>query len=128
LNYEYGVADPLALTFQTMANLAKHDPSRFYAFVDEHPDTMYFGGGGLGDFSVYFLASAGKPYLIHLPSARHHRASPLSFTDGHAEMHRWIEPSTYKPVNGTIATIYCPGSKDHEWFTNHASVQIKRQP
>lgn len=127
LNFEYGVADPLALTFTNLASLVKHGPSRFYVFVDEHEDTVSLRRVGCGGFFVYYLPGATGPYMINLPSARHGRASPLSFADGHAEIHRWVDPRTFKPVNGTTPAINVDGSKDYQWITNHASVQVRSQ-
>jgi prepilin-type processing-associated H-X9-DG protein len=38
----------------------------------------------------------------HLPASRHQRRGVISYTDGHAEIHRWKDPRTVKPELGVF--------------------------
>jgi len=38
--------------------------------------------------------AAATPGWTDVPSTRHGNAGTLSFADGHAELHHWVEPST----------------------------------
>ena len=53
-----------------------------------------------------------------LPSARHGDGTTFSFTDGHAEYHKWVENSTFDAIRigiaGTSNPAY-PSSKDIRW-------------
>jgi len=122
MHYVYGDINDLTITFQKIDAVAKYDTSRFFVIVDEHEDTLPTGAG---DFTVGLGRVNGSPWLIHLPSARHGNANPLSFADGHVEMHRWVDPRILKPVNGTPQLILCENSKDQQWLEQHATVRLK---
>jgi prepilin-type N-terminal cleavage/methylation domain-containing protein/prepilin-type processing-associated H-X9-DG protein len=53
-----------------------------------------------------------------VPSARHGDGTTFSFTDGHAEYHKWVENSTFEAIrigiSGTSNPAY-PSSKDIRW-------------
>ena len=53
-----------------------------------------------------------------LPSARHGDGTTFSFTDGHAEYHKWTENSTFDAIKTGISgstSPLCPNSKDIRW-------------
>ena len=61
-----------------------------------------------------------------VPATRHNYGACLSFADGHVERHKWLESSTYFPVQrsftysfGVSVPLY---SKDVRWVTEHATV------
>ena len=60
-------------------------PSQIFAFIEEHPNMIDDG---------YFLNKPNYSWWIELPASWHHGAANVSFTDGHLETHRWLDPST----------------------------------
>ena len=103
-------------TTTKLTELVKPGPAMVYAFLDEHPDSI-------NDSLYVFLA--GRPPVAaewrDLPSSMHCGGGNLSFTDGHSEIHKWLEK------NGTIATVRpvtymnlpnlpCSKSRDYAWM------------
>ena len=52
--------------------------------------------------------------------------SVLSFADGHAEMHRWLDPRTTPPVTGAILAHWndSPGNADLAWIRERTACPI----
>ena len=63
---------------------------------------------------------------LHIPSTRHSYGACVSFTDGHVERHKWLEKSTYFPVQRlftyNFATSVPLYSKDVRWVSEHATA------
>jgi prepilin-type processing-associated H-X9-DG protein len=53
-------------------------------------------------------------------------AAGLSFADGHAEIHRWKNPDTIKPVKFYLMplNVASPNNKDMLWLSDHTSVRL----
>lgn len=62
--------------------------SEIFVFVEEHPDSINDG---------YFLNRAAKYEWNDLPASWHNGSANLTYGDGHAENHRWLDGSTRKP-------------------------------
>ena len=92
-------------------------PVDIFVFLDEHPDSINDG---------YFLE---RDYYLEwhdLPATYHNNATAFSFADGHAQLHRWREPDTYRPAAPDAANlpILLPSSRkqDLEWVLDHMSM------
>jgi len=72
------------------------NPSRFFVFLDEHPDSLNDG---------YFLNRGDEREWIDLPASYHNGAAMFSFADGHSELHRWVEASTIQPARPDAARL-----------------------
>jgi prepilin-type N-terminal cleavage/methylation domain-containing protein len=125
-------------------NDGTHQRVRSYA-MNEFVGRLQFGDSGelqpfrrLSDFDgltrsqVIIFADVHEDYLAWasfiaryesvqgwgtLASSRHGRSGAFSFHDGHAEIHRWLDPSTLRPVYGISANgpLITTGSKDLLW-------------
>ena len=52
----------------------------------------------------------------HLPASRHGGSGVISYTDGHAEIHRWRDPRTLVPVKGVFqGGVFATGSPDWKY-------------
>lgn len=66
-------------------------PSAIHVFVDEHPGSVNDGGFGTR-IPDNFAATATQGWVDY-PAGFHGNAGAFSFIDGHAEIHRWVEPA-----------------------------------
>jgi prepilin-type N-terminal cleavage/methylation domain-containing protein/prepilin-type processing-associated H-X9-DG protein len=68
-------------------------PSDSWVFIDEHPDAI-------DDGALYLNPSAtdGNGQFTELPSSFHNNACGISYADGHAEVHRWVDANTVRGV------------------------------
>jgi prepilin-type N-terminal cleavage/methylation domain-containing protein/prepilin-type processing-associated H-X9-DG protein len=92
-------------------------PANIFSFVDESAYTLLYTGKSVFSFDPG-LAS-GSEYWRDLPAFYHGKAGNISFADGHAEIHRWLAATTYKPVTfGATSTgnITVGVSQDYEYL------------
>jgi prepilin-type N-terminal cleavage/methylation domain-containing protein/prepilin-type processing-associated H-X9-DG protein len=81
-------------------------PASIFVFLDEHPDSI-------NDGWFVFCPNAdpsSRTAWSDLPASYHNRACGFSFADGHSEIHRWRDYSTYRWPNrqGGIAVFPVP--------------------
>jgi len=92
-------------------------PSRFFVFLDEHPDSVNDG---------YFLNRSDEYEWIDLPASYHQGAASFSFADGHSEIHKWEHASTVQPSRPDAAPLplYLRYSElaDWRWVMERMSV------
>ncbi len=94
-------------------------PANVFTFMDESTYTLLHTGNSVFSFDP------GLPvpeYWRNLPSFRHGKSSSVSFADGHVELHKWLEPTTFKQeaYNSTTSGNITVGvSKDYEWLSEH---------
>jgi prepilin-type N-terminal cleavage/methylation domain-containing protein/prepilin-type processing-associated H-X9-DG protein len=72
------------------------EPSRIFAFVEEHPDSINDG---------YFINKFYYPEWLDLPASWHLNGANFSFADGHAEHHQWRLASTMPPPQPDAAQL-----------------------
>ncbi len=73
-------------------------PSRTFAFLDEHQDSIDDGLFGAYD-PIHWTEPDAPPEVKtwhEMPSDRHNRGCNLSFADGHAEHWRWRWPKVFE--------------------------------
>jgi prepilin-type N-terminal cleavage/methylation domain-containing protein/prepilin-type processing-associated H-X9-DG protein len=92
-------------------------PSHFYVFVEEHPDTINDG---------FFVQSWDELRWNNLPASYHSGAANLHFADGHIESHRWSAADTVRPARqggaGGGGFVPTPPT-DFLWLNDHATVK-----
>ncbi len=92
-------------------------PVATFSFIDEHPDSITDG---------YFLNPGEELEWQHLPASYHDGAASLAFLDGHSELHVWRSPSTLRPpipdAGPLPFTVPAEDAADHEWLSEHASI------
>jgi prepilin-type processing-associated H-X9-DG protein len=65
-------------------------PALLWVFVDEHPDSINDG--------LFSTLSGSITKWNDLPASYHNGACGFAFADGHAEIKKWRDPSTLRPV------------------------------
>ena len=110
------------VVFRKLSDLSLMGASEAYVFIDEHPDSLNYG-----DFAVAMNdgAPSSAIHIIDYPASSHNRAGGLSFGDGHAEVHKWVDTRTIKPVTQKPMTLVVPsaGNRDMIYMSAHASVR-----
>jgi len=109
--------------FRKLSDIDKMGHSKAYVLIDEHPDSLNYG-----DFAV--AMNDGIPdsgiYMIDVPASSHNGAGGLSFADGHAEIHKWLDPRTKQRVTGNFMSSSVqptPGNVDMRYLSEHASIR-----
>jgi prepilin-type N-terminal cleavage/methylation domain-containing protein/prepilin-type processing-associated H-X9-DG protein len=110
--------------FRKLSDIQPMGHSQAYVFIDEHPDSINFG-------DVAVAMNDGLPpqriYIIDYPASTHNGAGGLSFADGHAEIHKWVDPRTRPPwKNQSLALVVpSPRNSDMIYLSEHASIPIE---
>ena len=98
------------------------EPSRIFAFVEEHPDSVDDG---------YFLNKFYSHEWIDLPASYHNGAANFAYADGHAEAHRWRCSSTMpapRPDAAELPFTIPPEQRgDFYWLLSRTSVEDRTQ-
>ncbi len=86
----YGAADtsfvnPKHPPNKKYSDIRRPPPSAAMVFIHESPITIE---------DSYFAVPVGENYWQNAPASTHGNAGTLSFADGHAELWRWLEPTT----------------------------------
>ncbi len=84
--------------YRKTSDMAQPGPAMTWVFIDECPDSI-----NDGMFGVYMTTTTWDD----VPASTHNGAGGLSFADGHAEIRKWVDANTKRPV--AKATL-CPAS------------------
>jgi len=103
---------------------------KIFLFLDEREDAINWGNY-MTQMAGYALppnpANPGAyEFDQDLPGFYHNRAAGFSFVDGHAEIHRWLDPRTMPPLNfqapPNIPSPYpVPRDNDVAWMQDHST-------
>ena len=111
-------------TFKTLAGVGQ--PSKMMVFLDENEDSINDGWFALSMNG--YPSSPAADTIVNWPAYYHNRAAGFAFSDGHSEIHHWLDGRTMPPVrdmtlvqnlNGTPS----PNNPDVFWLQDHASVK-----
>jgi prepilin-type N-terminal cleavage/methylation domain-containing protein len=80
------------LTYGKSTSFIKPGPANTWVIMDENPYSI-------NDGSLAFPANQppGNMVLVDYPSGNHAQAAGIAFADGHALIHKWLDPRTYTP-------------------------------
>ena len=94
-------------------------PAKIFVFIEEHPNSIDDG---------YFINNPQHLSWTNLPAAHHNGGVNLSFVDGHAEMHKWVESRTLLPIRPGAAflplSVYPRGRRDFDWLMERTSTVV----
>jgi prepilin-type N-terminal cleavage/methylation domain-containing protein/prepilin-type processing-associated H-X9-DG protein len=85
-----------------------------WVFVDEHPDSINDG---------VFSTLSGKPDAFNdLPASYHNGAGGFSFSDGHAEIRKWVDGTVKnRPIRKQPITSGTVAPNDFPWVNERAN-------
>jgi prepilin-type N-terminal cleavage/methylation domain-containing protein/prepilin-type processing-associated H-X9-DG protein len=99
-------------TFRKYSEIVRPSPSQAFVFIDERPEEIDDG---------YFLVFLDREDAWgNLPAIYHNGACGLSFADGHAEIHKWLDPDTLAPKVASNPK----GPRDVRWIQPRTSAAI----
>jgi len=78
------------------SDVTRPSPSLLWVFTDEHPASINDGGFGFRMPNNY--ADTRSQGWVDYPAGFHGNAGALSFVDGHAEVHAWVEGTSRGPA------------------------------
>ena len=97
------------------SDLIRPGPSMTIVTLDENGDYL---DDGTYNFDPGLVS--GQEYWRELPGSYHNGVGSLSFADGHAEPHKWLEGVTKNQVTGTLGAnpphLNVRTSRDYEWM------------
>ena len=110
------------------SNLGRPSPSELWVFLDEHPASI--NDGGFGFRMPNSMADTASQGWVDYPAAFHGDAGALSFMDGRAEIHKWIERTSLGPggLNSRVTdwSLLNPGripnNRDILWMAKRTSA------
>ncbi len=95
-------------------------PQQIFTFIEEHPNSL---GDG------YFLNQPATLQWLRMPASHHSGAVELSYSDGHAETHRWKLPATQlrvRPGGAYIPVIVANDARDDfDWLMDRTSTETQ---
>jgi prepilin-type N-terminal cleavage/methylation domain-containing protein len=129
LNLGPGLDSPPWQVYKQLADLIVPGPSMTALFWDQREDSM-----NMGNFCIDMTGYPDQPQTIEfnedMPGSYHDRAGGLSFTDGHSEIKRWVDPRTVPPLkrNDNWITmdgpIPSPNNPDLIWLQQRSTHRI----
>jgi type II secretory pathway pseudopilin PulG len=98
-------------------------PANAFVFIDERCDSI-----NDGFFVVEMDFTNAMASLGNIPANYHNGCSAISFADGHAEIHRWLDPRTEPPLNPyrMQGLTLAPNDQDVAWIQQHCSALINQ--
>jgi prepilin-type N-terminal cleavage/methylation domain-containing protein len=95
------------LTYGKMSSFTRPGPANIFLIMDEHPYSI-----NDGTFEASAMATPGNTYLIAYPAGNHDGGSCISFADGHAITHKWLDSRTSYPEGANNQTHQSPDDTD----------------
>jgi prepilin-type N-terminal cleavage/methylation domain-containing protein/prepilin-type processing-associated H-X9-DG protein len=98
-----------------MSDLIAPGPTDVWLFIDENPDSI--DDGILYTNPNY---SSGTGIFTEFPGSDHNGACGIGYADGHADIHRWRDPTTlHKVTYTTTQQRAVTGNQDLAWLAQH---------
>lgn len=97
-------------------------PTDMLVFIEEH-DTQLNDGNLVIRMDGYGPRRVPGQYAIgNFPAPYHNDATGMSFGDGHAEIHKWLDTRTVpKPAPPASSNTPSANNQDAAWFLEHSS-------
>jgi prepilin-type processing-associated H-X9-DG protein len=100
------------------------NPAMRFVFLDEHPDGINAGG-----FANMMIENSATARIIDFPASLHNGSGGISFSDGHAEIHKWRDARTRAPVHyndfSLQLNVLSKDNQDMIWLSDRTSSRAK---
>jgi len=117
-----GGLTPSYRNFSKTTDLTVLGPAKTFVFIDMRSEVDIIWG----NFLTYMDGYPNTPaaYKMHdLPGISHNLGASVSFADGRAEIHRWVDPRTAPPlsIGFPVSTFTSPNNVDIAWLQARAT-------
>jgi prepilin-type N-terminal cleavage/methylation domain-containing protein/prepilin-type processing-associated H-X9-DG protein len=103
---------------QKMNELTTPGTSQSWVFLDEHPDSI--------DDGILYInptETNGTGSFTEFPASDHNNACGIGFADGHAEIHKWLDSQTVRPVlYKSVQRVGVSNDPDLAYLASHTPV------
>ena len=120
---------PAGLTvYKKISQMLNPSPAGIWVVLDEREDSINDGW-----FAVSMNGTSPTPggapdpakyIIIDFPASYHHRSAGFAFSDGHSEIHKWIDRRTMPILQrgqDTALRVPSPGNVDVTWIHDHST-------
>ena len=106
-----------------LSDMTDPSPTGTYVMLDERDDSI---NDGYFVVTMDGFKSPKQMNIVDYPSAYHNGAGGFSFADGHAEIHRWLDPRLRKNYQrdvhlAVLPAIPSPNNPDVQWLMERAT-------
>jgi prepilin-type N-terminal cleavage/methylation domain-containing protein/prepilin-type processing-associated H-X9-DG protein len=108
-------------TYFKTTHIVDPSPSMLWVLLDEHPDGINAGG-----FANMMVETPSAARIIDFPASYHNGAAGISFSDGHAEIRKWVDSRTKpkaKNDNSLALNVASPDNRDMIWLAERTSAR-----
>ena len=92
------------------------EPTMTWLTLDEHPDS---------NNNAFFINDPAVNNWQDIPASYHNGACGFSFSDGHAEVHKWLSPASKYKVDfsyGPNINFDAAGKRDMQWYKDRIQL------
>ncbi|MBI4326478.1 MAG: type II secretion system protein [Chloroflexi bacterium] len=109
------------IVFSRTTQIVKPPPSQALVFLDERSDSIDDG------YYAVNMTTGGGAQMVNFPGTFHNHAGGLTFADGHAEIHKWLDPRTTVPFKKGTKREFTTmqNNRDLIWLQDHATSLIR---
>ncbi len=104
-----GAVDPAFKFFRRTDDL--DNPAQRIVMLDEKPELI--------DDGIFRHAMQGLTCFQNVPAIYHAGATAITFADGHAELHKWVDAGTFAQVADGVGA---PSPNDVAWMTQRITA------
>ncbi|MCL5099436.1 MAG: type II secretion system GspH family protein [Candidatus Omnitrophica bacterium] len=96
-----------------LSDITVPSPSQNWVFIDENEDSIDDGW-----FAMDMDDRGRNTIIANYPASYHNGAGGISFADGHAEIHKWVDPRTKIKVQHKyiMLNVPSPNNQDIAWL------------
>ncbi len=106
-------------TFNKISDINGPQPANLFVLLDQHPDYI-------SDIHFHVdMATGASAKFTDFPASYHDGMGAISFADGHAELHKWLDVRTKIPVKNIshfMSGAASPHNSDLAWLQQRYSV------
>ena len=117
----YNEAQKRYKVYVKSSDLQAAGASKVYCLLDEHPDGINAGG-----YANMMVESPAAARIIDYPASYHNGAAGISFSDGHAEIKKWLDARTRAKVTNTgvlALNVASANNQDVIWLAERTTIR-----